>query len=170
MISIRRAEINDLMPMQHANLCCLPENYQMKYYFYHNLTWAQLLYVAEDLSNGQIVGYVMGKIDEENKLNGHITSLAVLRTHRKLGIATSLMRQTQKEMKKVFGAEYVTLHVRKSNVAAFSLYHDVLKFDVTKIESMYYADGEDAYEMKYVFKENEGEEDFDELIEKFKDL
>ena len=28
-----------------CNLLCLPENYQMKYYFYHMLSWPQLLYV-----------------------------------------------------------------------------------------------------------------------------
>lgn len=34
--------------LQRCNLLCLPENYQLKYYLYHNLTWPQLLYVAED--------------------------------------------------------------------------------------------------------------------------
>lgn len=29
------------MNMQHCNLLCLPENYQMKYYFYHGLSWPQ---------------------------------------------------------------------------------------------------------------------------------
>lgn len=30
------------MNMQHCNLLCLPENYQMKYYFYHGLSWPQV--------------------------------------------------------------------------------------------------------------------------------
>lgn len=47
--------------MQHCNLLCLPENYQMKYYFYHALTWPQLSYVAED-EEGQVVGYVLAKM------------------------------------------------------------------------------------------------------------
>ena len=34
--------------MQQTNLWCLPENYNLKYYFYHVLSWPQLLYVAED--------------------------------------------------------------------------------------------------------------------------
>ena len=33
---------DDLMNMQHCNLLCLPENYQMKYYFYHGLSWPQV--------------------------------------------------------------------------------------------------------------------------------
>jgi len=48
------------MNMQHCNLLCLPENYQMKYYFYHGLSWPQLSYVAED-ERGNIVGYVLWK-------------------------------------------------------------------------------------------------------------
>lgn len=31
------------MNMQHCNLLCLPENYQMKYYFYHGLSWPQVI-------------------------------------------------------------------------------------------------------------------------------
>ena len=46
------------MNMQHCNLLCLPENYQMKYYIYHGLSWPQLSFVAED-PRGEIVGYVL---------------------------------------------------------------------------------------------------------------
>ncbi len=48
MVNIRRATVDDLYEMQNCNLFCLPENYQMKYYMYHILSWPQLLYVAED--------------------------------------------------------------------------------------------------------------------------
>jgi peptide alpha-N-acetyltransferase len=95
-----------------------------QYYFYHILTWPQLLYVAEDY-DGKIVGYVLAKMwapanttppaparrpalprppppahrpsaaarreEEDTTLHGHITSLSVARTHRKLGLATKLM-------------------------------------------------------------------------------
>jgi N-alpha-acetyltransferase 10/11 len=51
-------------------------------------------------------------------------------------------------MAEVFDAAYVSLHVRQSNVAALHLYRDTLGFEVEKVESKYYADGEDAYAMK----------------------
>ena len=82
--------------MQHCNLLCLPENYQMKYYFYHALSWPQLSYVAED-ERGRVVGYVLAKMyvlyfsmcfhpvpplslshreeDPDDAPHGHITSL-----------------------------------------------------------------------------------------------
>ena len=59
--SIRRARHEDLWAMQQTNLFCLPENYHLKYWLYHLLTWPQLQVVAEDTA-GNIVGYVLGKM------------------------------------------------------------------------------------------------------------
>eukprot|EP00242_Pyramimonas_sp_CCMP2087_P000106 CAMPEP_0198196904 /NCGR_PEP_ID=MMETSP1445-20131203/421_1 /TAXON_ID=36898 /ORGANISM="Pyramimonas sp., Strain CCMP2087" /LENGTH=299 /DNA_ID=CAMNT_0043865967 /DNA_START=59 /DNA_END=958 /DNA_ORIENTATION=+ len=152
MVCIRQATVDDLLAMQSANLWCLPENYQMKYYFYHVLSWPQLLYVAEDF-NKEIVGYVLAKMEEDAEIpHGHITSLAVLRTHRKLGIASKLMTSAQKAMTEVFDAEYVSLHVRKSNRAALHLYQITLGYDVNDIEAKYYADNEDAYDMRKILQ------------------
>jgi ribosomal protein S18 acetylase RimI-like enzyme len=81
--------------MQHCNLFCLPENYHLKYWLYHLLSWPPLQHVAEDAS-GKIVGYVLAKMEEEDvELHGHVTSLAVLRSHRKLGLATKLMSMSR---------------------------------------------------------------------------
>mmetsp|Transcript_6880 Transcript_6880/g.11539 ORF Transcript_6880/g.11539 Transcript_6880/m.11539 type:complete len:213 (-) Transcript_6880:340-978(-) len=151
MVSIRNATVDDLFQMQHCNLSCLPENYQMKYYFYHILSWPQLLYVAED-PKGKIVGYVLAKMEEDApEVHGHITSLAVLRSHRKMGLANKLMTAAQEAMEETFAAEYVSLHVRKSNRAAFTLYTQSLKFEINDIEAKYYADSEDAYDMRKYF-------------------
>ena len=54
-------KVRDLFNMQHANLNCLPENYQMKYYYYHLMSWPQLSFVAEN-EHGRIVGYVLAKM------------------------------------------------------------------------------------------------------------
>lgn len=148
-MNIRCARPEDLMNIQHCNLLCLPENYQMKYYFYHGLSWPQLSYVAED-ETGTIVGYVLAKMEEESDddPHGHITSLAVKRSHRKMGLARKLMDQSARAMAECFKAKYVSLHVRKSNRAALHLYTQTLEFEISEIEKKYYADGEDAYAMK----------------------
>eukprot|EP01113_Clastostelium_recurvatum_P011012 TRINITY_DN1553_c0_g1_i3.p1 TRINITY_DN1553_c0_g1~~TRINITY_DN1553_c0_g1_i3.p1 ORF type:complete len:178 (+),score=33.63 TRINITY_DN1553_c0_g1_i3:30-536(+) len=154
MVSIRRATVDDLPGMQACNLVCLPENYQMKYYFYHTLSWPQLSFVAEDYK-GRIIGYVLAKMEEDDPCpHGHITSLAVLRTHRKLGIATKLMKQAQEQMKDIHKAWYVSLHVRVGNKAAFSLYHSTLGYAIHDTEDQYYADKEDAYSMRLTFRED----------------
>lgn len=147
-MNIRRATPDDLIDMQDCNLKCLPENYNMKYYFYHGLSWPQLSYVAEE--NGKIVGYVLAKLgeDSDEEPSGHITSLAVKRSHRRLGLAQKLMDQSARSMVECFNATFVSLHVRKSNRAAFSLYTKTLGFEISEIEPKYYADGEDAFAMK----------------------
>ncbi len=55
------------------------------------------------------------------------------------------------EMETVFKAHYVSLHVRKTNRAAFRLYTQTLKYEINSIEKGYYADGEDAYDMRCTF-------------------
>ncbi|KAM7207579.1 N-terminal acetyltransferase A complex catalytic subunit ard1 [Naviculisporaceae sp. PSN 640] len=158
-MDIRLLRPSDIPLIQHANLENLPENYMLKYYLYHALSWPQLSYVAVDVSRPKktpydypkIVGYVLAKMEEEptdGVQHGHITSLSVMRTHRRLGIAEKLMRQSQLAMVETFGAHYVSLHVRVSNKAAIHLYRDTLGFANEKTEAKYYADGEDAYCMK----------------------
>jgi len=118
---------------------------------YHVLSWPQLIHVAEN-HKGQIVGYVLAKMEEDaSPPHGHITSLAVLRTYRKCGIATQLMRQAHARMQEAFGSHYCSLHVRYTNRAAFHLYSETLGYKIDDIEKGYYADGEDAYAMKCTF-------------------
>lgn len=117
----------DLLPsIQTCNITNLPENYFLKYYLYHALTWPQLSFVAivrprngytkhtgtgTDSNGGgkpgsgdvsgqypKVVGYVLAKMEEEptdGLQHGHITSLSVMRTHRRLGIAERLMRMSR---------------------------------------------------------------------------
>ena len=157
MVSIRRATVEDLIKMQQTNLLCLPENYQYKYYIYHYLSWPSLLHVAED-HNGKIVGYVLAKLEDEDvkpgEIQGHITSISVLRTYRRLGVASKLMNHALNMMQEYFDADFVSLHVRVSNRPALHLYHNNLGFDVRGIEKGYYADKEDAYKMRKYFKKD----------------
>jgi peptide alpha-N-acetyltransferase len=144
-----------MINIQACNLLCLPENYQMKYYLYHILTWPQILFVAED--GGKIVGYALAKMDDEETTekgkspHGHVTSLSVLRSHRKLGLATKLMETAHHCMQEAFRANYVSLHVRETNAAAYHLYSKTLAYEQKKVEKGYYADGEDAYDMRKTF-------------------
>ncbi|GME71752.1 hypothetical protein B5S28_g1683 [[Candida] boidinii] len=189
-ITIRRARVEDMQGMQNANLHNLPENYTLKYYLYHILSWPQASFVAtttdeewiesdepfeiiidSDIENikadpqyvnkgEKIVGYVLGKMDddpdaEDKTPHGHVTSLSVMRTYRRMGIADKLMRQCLYALTENYKAEYTSLHVRKSNRAALHLYKDTLKFEVLSIEKSYYQDGEDAYYMKKILKLNE---------------
>jgi len=154
-MNVRVARVEDLMGMQACNLQNLPENYTMKYYLYHALTWPGLSYVAED-HKGRIVGYILAKMEEDlqsgEEAHGHVTSISVIRGYRRLGLAKKLMLQSQDAMAAIYKASYVSLHVRKSNRAAIGLYRDTLGFTVHGVEKGYYADGEDAYAMRLHLK------------------
>ncbi|KAF8469139.1 N-terminal acetyltransferase A complex catalytic subunit ard1 [Kalaharituber pfeilii] len=182
-MDIRLLQPSDIPHVQTANITNLPENYFCKYYLYHALSWPQLSYVAVDMSGTKagdpyaaprIVGYVLAKMEEEptDAPHGHITSLSVMRTHRRLGLAEKLMKQSQKAMVECFGAKYVSLHVRVSNQAALHLYQNTLQFENEKIEPKYYADGEDAYSMRkdLTFLETAAEEEEDDGKEKLEDV
>ncbi|VEU19912.1 DEKNAAC100235 [Brettanomyces naardenensis] len=175
-ITIRLATVDDLQAMQNANLNNLPENYTLKYYLYHLLSWPQASFVAtttdpelvgQDIDSvkqvkkdiqyvgrgEKVVGYVLGKMNDDADTtdttpHGHVTSLSVMRTYRRMGIADKLMRQCLYALCETYKAEYVSLHVRESNRAALHLYKDTLQFEVISIEKSYYQDGEDAYYMK----------------------
>ncbi|CAN6707521.1 unnamed protein product [Malus baccata var. baccata] len=76
--------------------------------------------------------------EERNKCHGHITSLAVFLTHRKLGFAIKLMSVTQNAMEHVFAAKYVS----------FILWG----YKIHNVEAKYYADREDALDMRNELK------------------
>lgn len=125
-MDIRLMTAADIPHVQHANITNLPENYFMKYYMYHALSWPQLSFVAVDVSRPQktpydyprIVGYVLAKMEEEpaDKIpHGHITSLSVMRTHRRLGIAEKLMRQAREWLLMIELVKTTNKLCRKSN-------------------------------------------------------
>jgi ribosomal protein S18 acetylase RimI-like enzyme len=156
MVCVRQATAADLIAMQQTNMWCLPENYNLKYYLYHLLSWPQLLQVAEN-HKGEIVGYVLSKMEDKEDNDptpphSHITSLAVLRTYRKCGLATKMMRQAHVKQQQCFDSHYCSLHVRYTNRAAHHLYAQTLGYTVREVEKGYYADGEDAYDMKLTFE------------------
>ena len=68
------------------------------------------------------------RADESDDPSGHVTSLAVLRSHRKMGIATKLMKAVERAVAEVFHGEHVSLHVRVTNRAAHHLYSKTLGF------------------------------------------
>ncbi|KIK57561.1 hypothetical protein GYMLUDRAFT_172553 [Collybiopsis luxurians FD-317 M1] len=151
-MNIRLARAEDLVGMQQANLFNLPENYHIRLWLYHLITWPQLSFVAED-AKGRIVGYVLAKMcDDATKVHGHINSISVMRSHRRLGLAKKLMELSQEAMISVYKANYVSLHVRETNKAAIGLYRDTLGFEAVEVEKGYYADGENAYMMRLNLK------------------
>ncbi|KAI4838733.1 N-terminal acetyltransferase A complex catalytic subunit ARD1 [Plasmodium brasilianum] len=150
MLSIRKSNVYDLLSMQECNSINLPENYSMRYYFYHALSWPSLSQIAED-GKGKVCGYTLGKLEEENEKKGHLTSVAVLKTYRKQKLAFYLITQTHQYVNDIYNVDNICLHVRISNSAALNLYYNLLNYKVKGTEPLYYGNKEDAYLMEYVF-------------------
>ena len=109
--------------------------------------------IAMDV-DGRIVGYIcpMLVLDE-----GHILNVAVDRNFRGRGIGRLLLERVIIDCR-LQNAEFVSLEVRPSNIAAISLYEQ-LGFIVTGRRKAYYENGEDALMMEYIFSNNKGYDD-----------
>ncbi|KAH0789654.1 acetyltransferase, GNAT family protein [Histomonas meleagridis] len=160
-ISLRRAQVDDLIQMQNANLHCLPENYHMWYWIYHHLMSPQSAHVAVD-SKGKVLGYVLGKLDEEGRNqkppvppHGHITSVAIYSRYRKLGFATKLLSYTHYTLRECFLAQYVNLNVRETNRAAHILYQKTFGYKFVNVDEKYYADGENGWTLRYTYPKSD---------------
>jgi len=150
---VERVRYDELGVVKALNEALLPENYPM--YFYENLfkSWGDAFLVAK--VDGEIVGYVMCRVEKEFRLElpirilkvGHIVSIAVKPEYRRMGIGRSLMERAVKTLFDMYGVEYVYLEVRVSNEAAIKFY-EKLGFKITRRVSGYYRDGEDAYIMR----------------------
>jgi len=150
------ADIKDVVTI---NQLCLPENYPDQFFLGLHHHAPNAFHVAE--SNGEIVGYIMCRIERGisgfGRLpvkKGHIVSVAVLRNMREKGVGTALINAAMEGMIG-YGATEFFLEVRKSNEAAVKAY-EKLGYSVRRVLRGYYRDGEDAFLM--VKKEEETEE------------
>lgn len=113
----------------------------------------------------KIVAYVLGKVETRPSIDyndptsrhdrverlGHVTSLAVHKEFRRLGLAKAMMTQLHHHLQHHRIAS-CGLHVRTSNLAACRLYQDD-GYKIDQVMKSYYQDGEDAYFMRRVFRQ-----------------
>lgn len=148
---IRRCTLEDLEAVIDVNEKELPEDYP--YFFYKSIldNYPESFLVAcNDI--GKVIGYIMWRVERTPAIHslklinkGHLVSIAVLKNYRRLGIASTLLANSMKYLKKYKIHEFV-LEVRVSNYTAINLYR---KFNYTtnSIKEKYYRDGENAYFM-----------------------
>ncbi|MCS7115409.1 MAG: ribosomal protein S18-alanine N-acetyltransferase [Candidatus Bathyarchaeota archaeon] len=91
--------------------------------------------IAKD--ENTIVGFVIGVIYPENeKLTGHILTIDVHPSHRRMGVGAKLLQ----EIEKIFigkGVEKCRLEVREDNLAALKLYQKLGYKKVGKLKNYY---------------------------------
>ena len=150
-IVVRRCTLEDLEGVIEVNERELPEDYP--YFFYKSIldNYPESFLVACN-SNKEIIGYIMWRVERtpsnnslKLKNNGHLVSIAVLKTYRQLGIASTLLSHSMKKIKKYKIDEFV-LEVRVSNIEATNLYKK-FNYQTRTLKEKYYRDGENAYYM-----------------------
>ncbi|KAL8877515.1 MAG: hypothetical protein Q9198_004483 [Flavoplaca austrocitrina] len=164
MTSIRQASPTDVCKLNLCNLDPLTENYARKFYFDYLVRWPTMFIVAENLK-GQIVAYVMGKVEEDPdyvKLlgadkylpwHGHVTCLTVAPQYRQMGLAKTLTARLDQACEQE-NAWFMDLFVRVSNKTAINMYKG-MGYSVYRRVVDYYSDdptgngtSEDAFDMR----------------------
>ncbi|EJW05078.1 hypothetical protein EDEG_00859 [Edhazardia aedis USNM 41457] len=166
----------EIEPMEFQHLFCvhtlnqrnLPENYILKFFQYHLVSYPDLNYVAtinthSDKSSEDntktVVGYILSKITQseniiESNLEAHISSICVDEGFRRQGIAKALVAKAIKSLVDYVAVNRpnqkiicITLKVRESNVNAI-VFYEKFGFSVAERNVHYYSDGEDAFNME----------------------
>ena len=126
----------------------IPEHYEMTFWLMcmNNFPQGFLVAKVED----KVLGYNLSYLEQiptpsQAVYVGHIVSIAVDKDYRKQGMGTALLLEAIKKMVEKDVA-FVQLFVRKSNLAAISVYQ-TMGFKILGERPKYYTDGEDAYQM-----------------------
>ncbi|KAI9740990.1 MAG: hypothetical protein M1834_002701 [Cirrosporium novae-zelandiae] len=155
MVAVRPFKPNDLFHLNLTNLDPLVENYQLNFYLEYLGKWPSLLQVVED--KGQIVGYIMGKVEEQPKSmalsehytpwHGHITALTIAPSYRRQGLARLLTKSFEKACNEQ-DAWFVDLYVRESNEVAINLYKSMGYSVFRRVVGYYAKPDEDGFDMR----------------------
>ena len=115
MTTTRRLTCSDLLRFNNVNLDVLTETYHPPFYLEYLAKWPEYFAVQES-SSGDIMGYVMGKVEGKGKdWHGHVTAVTVAPEYRRLGLAGKMMNFLEQVSEEIYNAYFVDLYVRASN-------------------------------------------------------
>ncbi|KAL2111835.1 hypothetical protein VUR80DRAFT_9223 [Thermomyces stellatus] len=167
MATFRRFRLDDVDKLSKCNLDPLTETYELGFYLQYHAKWPSLFQVCED-TDGNIVGYIMGKLEESPEYyksyehylpwHAHITALTVAPEARRQGIGKILTEQLEAAAD-ANDSWFVDLFVRKSNHKAINFYKS-MGYSVYRVVQDYYGDhatdpnasSEDAFDMRKPMK------------------
>lgn len=80
--------------MSFRQFDAMTETYTFQFYLQYYNQWPDMFLVCEDVDSGEIVGYVMGKVEgKEDNWHGHVTAISIDYKWRGHGYAGNLMRR-----------------------------------------------------------------------------
>ncbi|ELA47084.1 hypothetical protein VCUG_01445 [Vavraia culicis subsp. floridensis] len=145
----------DIFSLDLVNLDSTTDNYSLSYYLYYHLNFSDnmCLVKTQDLCSpyflytSRVVGYIIGKQEKKGVLSMHVSSLSIAPTHRKCGLATSLMHILEAQGNER-NAYFVDLFVRCSNFKAIAFYERNGYVKYRRVLGYYTSPEEDAYDMR----------------------
>jgi len=135
--TIHPASWLDLNSVRQVEQVCFPKDAWPIWDMVAVLTLPDIIRLKAVAEN-RLVGFIAGDIRRVERL-GWITTLAVLPTYRRKGIAQALLEACERKM----NLPRVRLCVRRSNTAAIALYQRA-GYSQASVWPAYYHDGEDA--------------------------
>jgi ribosomal-protein-alanine acetyltransferase len=135
-ISIQDASLKHLERLYEIEQKCFKSEAFTKQQIAHLLAHPNSVsLIAKD--NHNIIGFVIGMIfAEREKLTGHILTIDVYPSHRRMGIGSTLLKQIEK----IFigkGVKTCYLEAREDNVAALNLYQKLGYKKVGNLKNYY---------------------------------
>jgi ribosomal-protein-alanine acetyltransferase len=132
---IEAASIKNLDIFYRIELQCFNEEAFAKQQIAYLLT--DFNTIALDAKSGaDIAGFIIAQIEFEDQEYGHIITLNIAPKHRRKGIATKLIAETENYLKQR-GIHECRLEVREDNHAAIKLYHKLGYQTISKLERYY---------------------------------
>ncbi len=148
---MRRASTKDLNRIYKIELECFGENAFTKNLLSYLLSADGTVCLVAEVDD-QVVGFIMGCLEFDGEVKGHIFTLDVSEDYRRRGIASKLLGSIEKSFLDA-GAGSCCLEVHVKNYAALNLYRRN-GYSVEKIIRNYYGPGLDAYVMRKNLTEN----------------
>ena len=113
MSTLRPFSIYDIYKFNNVNLDILTETYHTDFYGKYLAIWNEYC-VSSQNSQGIIEGYILGKVEGEDKLyHGHVTAVTVAPQFRKQGLARAFMKLLEDVTTYIHNAYFVDLFVSR---------------------------------------------------------
>jgi ribosomal protein S18 acetylase RimI-like enzyme len=143
-MTLRVANIDDVVEVDRINRLVLPENYPID--FWRKIMCATIASNFVIKHDDEIVAYIIGAIEKDNlqRLKGHVYSIGVLPEYTRKGYGKRMIEAFEADCKNRFNITKVTLHVRKTNKSAITFYNNCGYQRMKKVKQ-YYGEGEDGF-------------------------
>jgi len=143
MVKIRSVKTQEIERVERIERQSFSDPYPIEIFRILFESMPELFLVAVDSAGKQICGYGVASIHRrDERIFGHIVSIAVDPAYRRRGIGTKIIRELIRRLQHA-GCSGVSLEVRVTNIPALSMYGK-LGFTQLSIIRNYYRDGEDA--------------------------